>query len=185
MTIEMFAKKEVELLPTIAVSLWQPWACFLVEKLDGSIHTNREGKEFWRGLKSIETRSWKPSVDKFPLVMFIHAGMMNDEKAFKYFNMPLDLFGQYFHHGALIGTVEVYGFQEYNYSSWKDDRKYHQCWWDFDSKVKYGWLMRNPVKFKKPIPYRGGQKIFKIDFEKNPLREDWYGADRPDYDKDS
>lgn len=131
-----------------AISLWQPWASFLV-----------------MGTKKIETRGWHTSY-RGPLL--IHAA----QRRIKHELFLLSLQDEYrkamdglqWDHipfGALVGIVElidcvrterispVLSSTEVALGNYAHGR--------------YGWICSNPITFETPIPYKGQQGFFDVD----------------------
>lgn len=115
-----------------AISLWQPWASYLVS-----------------GEKKIETRGW-PTQYRGPLL--IHAAKTPQEcDREERKTLPF---------GALIGVVhlidcrrteeirEKLSNQEYSLGCYGDGR--------------FGWITERPMMFKDPIPYKGQQGFFEV-----------------------
>ncbi len=54
--------------------------------------------------------------------------------------------------GAIIGSVEVYGFVEHSDSVWAGE----------GPGAEWKWLVRDAKMFKKPIPYKGKLGLFTV-----------------------
>ena len=137
-----------------AISLWQPWATAIV-----------------CGAKKIETRSWSTKV--IGKVAIHAAKKWNDECASAYGYLTdrekfcallprddnYDLLPLPF--GAIIGTAEIIACSptetiidkisplEMALGNYSDGR--------------FGWLLKNAVRFKEPIPYKGMQGFFNVE----------------------
>ena len=67
--------------------------------------------------------------------------------------------------GAILGHVDMIGMIPLNHADFIDTKYMHL----YDTNEAflpqfplYGWLLKNPVKFDKPIPYKGQLGIFNI-----------------------
>jgi activating signal cointegrator 1 len=137
-----------------AISLWQPWASLIV-----------------LGAKTIETRSWATSY-RGPLL--IHAAKTTKEMDWILqppFAAALDSLGGggLPPIGAIIGKVELVGIWGTGDFAEKflDDDRGGFCERDFGNygEGRFGWILRDPVRFETPIPYRGRQGLFDVNEE--------------------
>jgi hypothetical protein len=129
-----------------ALSLWQPWALLTV-----------------LGAKKIETRSWGT---RYRGPLLIHAA-----KTFRkadrllclrepFAKALVDPTRQTFARGAIIGRCDLV------------DVRFMGLGFEFPPEPersfglyelgRYAWMFKNVVRFKQPIPYRGGQRIFNV-----------------------
>lgn len=143
-----------------AISLWQPWASLIVH-----------------GAKSIETRGYQTKVRGR---IAIHStkredvsarGLIISDPDFVQFFRSIKVNGQTWSghvydalpRGCILGTVELYGCvpvesfrdilpaglkfnisnQEYSFGNYEPGR--------------FGWLLRDPILFDTPIPFKGAQ----------------------------
>lgn len=140
-----------------AISLWQPWASLWIS-----------------GVKIHETRSWPyPHVGKIP-DMCVHAsktlvgapGAEVDDLCIKLFGMR---WRERLPRGALIGVVNVTDVI-------KTEDLFISRWWAEQTERarvdivcgnfapgRYAWRAApKPIRFDKPIPYLGKQRVFNI-----------------------
>jgi hypothetical protein len=148
-----------------ALSLWQPWASLWVH-----------------GEKKIESRSWYPLCVTPPFTLAIHASkkwnasladMCRDDpfcsaierigyRWSKHVSLMNDWANPFMPFGAMLGTVEVYGFINTN-KIVPDDEK-EKAFGNY-SPDRLGWLARNFNPFKTPIPMIGRQGIFNVEID--------------------
>ncbi len=115
------------------LSLKQPWATLIC-----------------MGIKDVENRSWRPK--EAPGRILIHAGATMDKYAQ---SEAEDIIGHELPKlpkGAIIGSVEVYGFVEHSESVWAGEGQGSE----------WKWLLRDAKMFKKPIPYKGKLGLFTV-----------------------
>jgi hypothetical protein len=150
-----------------AISLWQPWASAVV-----------------LGSKTIETRHWSTPY-RGPLV--IHAakrkviselreydfdnamlGALSSEDAdFRVYGCSL---ADRLPFGAIVGTVDVVNclpvekISSFVLFDPSGDDPFQWCERDLGNfgAGRFGWILRNPRRFKTPIPYRGRQSFFDV-----------------------
>jgi hypothetical protein len=136
-----------------AVSLWQPWASLIVA-----------------GTKKIETRSWNTNIRGR---VAIHASKKRDAFSLELMDTPefqdglriydtsgrgktwiTDITDTF---GCVVGTVEIIDSLpiEQLYRT-KYDTPQERAFGDW-TEGRWGWVLRNPVLFEKPIPARGAQ----------------------------
>jgi hypothetical protein len=155
------------------ISLWNPWATMIVTPHpDPKIRTLIGGSI--RGIKQFETRSWIIKPGDY----LIHAAKKwGDEQIYKTTNNPhfikymKDLTPMAF--GAIIGKVTfgehissaVFQANGPAYSTTPEEEYYFGDW----SPNRFGIIIKNPVKFKDPIPWRGQQGVWKIPLRDLPL----------------
>ncbi|MDR2687713.1 MAG: methyltransferase domain-containing protein [Oscillospiraceae bacterium] len=126
-----------------ALTLWQPWAQYIVT-----------------GEKRVETRGWPTKIRG---EIAVHAAKRKPDKTIRFADLPL---------GAIVGTVEImdcvpieelYGSQydtplERSYGDWAQGR--------------YGWILRNPKRFEMPIAATGHQGFWQWDQERTTMHHD-------------
>lgn len=148
------------------LSLWQPWASAVV-----------------LGTKRIETRGWYTSY-RGPLLIHAAKHLVLSEMtlrlkepewmtALQALGNPadFDVIEEYLPFGAIIGKTDLVACKQADEITWDDLKRYggragdlaeiEDQLGDF-SPGRFGWLQENPVRFEKPIPYRGYQKIFDV-----------------------
>ena len=141
------------------LSLWQPWASLIVH-----------------GRKSIETRGYPTNVRGR---IAIHATKSAGEfdytnelqsatfqMVFGFSNHPLEtpLLALYrLPRGAIIGTVEVYDcLPVERFKDGRDLSKSERAFGNYEA-GRYGWLLRNPILLRHPIPVKGKQGWWNFD----------------------
>lgn len=120
-----------------ALSIKQPWAWLVCE-----------------GYKDVENRNWRTN---FRGRVFIHASKQYDRDAV--FPRGIDgaqqveiiahaaaVFGNDYPLGAIIGEVDIVDCVLESKSPWFAG--------------KFGWVLKNPVLYDKPIPCKGKQRFF-------------------------
>ncbi|OGC44459.1 hypothetical protein A2V54_00360 [candidate division WWE3 bacterium RBG_19FT_COMBO_53_11] len=127
-----------------ALSVRQPWTNLIV----------------W-GLKDIEIRTW---VTNYRGLLLIHAGATLDR--FGMVRFPMATIPM----GAIIGSVKLVDIVRFTRRTWKEwgDRHLDIGRFPTDREL-YGWILEDPRPFAKPIPYKGLQKLFKV--ESKPVRQ--------------
>lgn len=139
------------------ISLWQPWASAVV-----TAHPTKHSNKGIVPIKQNETRSWPTD---FVGNVLVHAAKKRSRQNDKIYNgWPFDLFHNEIgplEHGCIIGCVQITGcttseYWIYNHTPEMESthEEYHMG--DF-SAGRYAFPLLNPVKFKKPIPYKGRQ----------------------------
>lgn len=133
------------------ISLWQPWATLLVT-----------------GHKVHETRSWPTNVRG---TVAIHAAKKKDAEArdlvlqhpFCDALNGLELDDLPF--GCILGTVDIVACVRTEGDVWIGPWN-EQAEWDYYfgnfSPDRWAWRCANPVRWPKPIPYRGMQGFFDV-----------------------
>jgi hypothetical protein len=121
------------------LSLKQPYADLLVS-----------------GKKTIEVRTWNP---KFRGEFLVHASKNVDKKACERYKIDPDSVVT----GAILGRAILYDVKVYeNRNSFLRDRKKHFAVTDYVH-PKYGFLMKRPRRFRKPIVMRGKLGFFNVE----------------------
>ena len=126
--------------PMKCISLKQPYAEFLAI-----------------GKKTIETRRWST---KFRGSFLIHASRTVDFEACKHYNTDRDKIIK----GAIIGKAVIYDVKEYqNTIEFESDKNKHLSLNEFvNNKHLYGFLIKDAIKFDKPVPYLGKMGFFEV-----------------------
>jgi len=155
------------------ISLLQPWASLIVA-----------------GHKKIETRSWNT---KYRGELLIHSssgwsGLQNEiscKEPFYKLLTALGFTGVKAAHkcglplGAIIGKVEIASTLETEKIilckdagiPLKEDAGFNKEAWDLETafgdftKGRFGWLTKNPVQFKEPIPAKGNRGFWNYDLK--------------------
>lgn len=134
--------------PVYGLTLWQPWASFIV----------------W-GLKTIETRSWPPH--HVPPVLAIHAA-----KTTRYDGMLAELWSKAglpdpapdprtLPHGALVALAPVEGLGPTESAR---PSSVDFVLGDFRPQ-RFAWYLGRVQALEEPIPFRGRQGLFRLDHE--------------------
>lgn len=120
-----------------AITIKQPWASLIVS-----------------GQKDIENRTWKTS---FRGRVLIHAGMKSDNHWDSPVYEKVDSFlreiskggtdWSNYHHGAIIGSVEIVDCVRNHPSVWAE-------------KGVWNWVLANPIKFGRPVEGVKGKLSF-------------------------
>jgi hypothetical protein len=99
------------------------------------------------GHKDIENRSWPIYKQE---TLLIHAAKKIDLEELNWVRLhfPKISLPEHFTTGAIIGQAEVVGCVESHESEWFTG--------------PYGFVLRNPIKYPKPIPYRGALGLFEV-----------------------
>ena len=151
-----------------ALSVWQPWAWPIVH-----------------GFKDVENRFWST---KFRGRLFIHAskrwGSSSDHtsarlaiqvKLLGHGNANLEFIDWYVRadnadvltpemgFGAIVGEVTLDNCTNGSLSVWGEERTVH-------------WRLSNAIAYKHPIPYRGHQSLFKVEFD---MHQEDYALTQP------
>ena len=110
------------------------------------------------GKKTIELRGWNT---KFRGTLLIQASMKPDVSACERRKIDAKILVV----GAIIGKVELYDVKEYkNNKEFVRDKEEHLALNDIsDYNYKYGFLLKNAVRFDKPMPLKGKLGIFDTD----------------------
>ena len=104
------------------------------------------------GKKTIELRSWNT---RFRGEFLVHAAQSirrDDARRLKA--------GSKFVTGAIVGKTELVGVKRYETESeLRGDYKRHLASKEFQ-KSRYGFVLKNPKKFRVPVPYKGRLGLF-------------------------
>ncbi len=108
------------------------------------------------GKKTIELRNWNTN---FRGTFLVHASGNIDGEACDYFKMPQESFVR----RAAIGQAELYRVKKYlNSEEFARDQSKHLATGKYTND-KYGFELRNPVRFGKPIYIPGKLGFFEVD----------------------
>jgi activating signal cointegrator 1 len=135
-----------------AISLLQPWASFVV-----------------KGLKRFETRTWDT---KYRGLLLIHASKGKSEPSRMLCKMGTDahLIEDYntLPFGAIIGAVELVETYKTDFilekcmiSDYNPPQSLEAQLGDY-SPNRFGWYLKNPIVFDKPIPLKGNLGIWNV-----------------------
>lgn len=140
-----------------AVTLWQPWATFMVLTREAGLAE-----------KAFETRSW-PTHYRGPLA--IHASKKLVAEAIEVYHLvPWVSFIMYKHgfkslqdlpFGCVLGTVELIDCHKTNDIACHLSKAERELG-DY-TRGRYAWQCINPVRFEKPIPCAGHQGLWDWD----------------------
>lgn len=114
------------------ISIRQPWAQLIID-----------------GHKNIENRKWKTN---FRGRILVHASLTIDQIAVKE-NLNYLSRSPFFTTGCILGSIEIIGIITETTLSDK-----YRLWFE----GPFGWVLENPVRFIKPIPYKGQLSIFEV-----------------------
>jgi hypothetical protein len=123
------------------ISLKQPYAELLVS-----------------GKKTIECRTWST---RFRGDFLIHASKTVDIEACVYYKMDINLVVK----GSIIGKALIYNIKKYvsNDEFVLDKNKHLSLQNLHNNKIIYGFLIKDAVRFARPIPYLGKLGFFEVD----------------------
>ncbi len=124
----------VESIP--AISIRQPWAELIL-----------------RGKKTIEVRSWDTT---YRGILYLHTGKV--PAGYK----ALDLGLQDVFRGGYVGTINLASTIVFTPELWEQWRELHLSDGPFREGL-FAWMIRNPRRFKNPIPGPGALGIFHPD----------------------
>lgn len=107
------------------------------------------------GKKTIELRKWNT---KFRGDFLIHASKTIDKDSYYIKQIRPDKLVT----GAIIGKAYLYDVKKYNdKKSFLEDKNKHLSENEYD--FAYGFLIKNPIKFEKPILFSGKLGFFEVD----------------------
>lgn len=108
------------------------------------------------GRKTIELRKWNT---KFRGRFLVHASKNIDLDSCRRLGLKSDELAS----GAIIGSACIYGVKRYNnkIGFLKDSRK-HLADYDGYHKSKYGFLLKDARRLRKPVPYKGMLNFFNV-----------------------
>lgn len=108
------------------------------------------------GRKSIELRVWNT---KFRGRFYVHASKKTDIGACR----DLGIDPRALINGAILGSVEIYKVKRYkSRKEFLSDSGKHLASFKKFGKSKYGFLLKNPRRLKKPIKYKGRLNFFNV-----------------------
>ena len=116
-----------------ALSIRQPWAELILS-----------------GRKTIEIRTWSTSY-RGPL--WLHAGRKEDPELQRYFKLR-NLF-----HGGFVGQAVISSVLRLDKDRWERWRYLHLSEGPMPPEV-YGWVLRDPNRFARPLPAPGSLGLF-------------------------
>jgi len=122
-----------------ALSVRQPWSWLIVN-----------------GHKDVENRTWPPTkYISVPQRIYIHTGKKPDnldrDRVIRIENLIDDVlpFYRFMQYGAIVGEVDIVGFERYSKSPWAESGMCH-------------WQLENPVAYPEPLPYKGNLGLFEV-----------------------
>ena len=108
------------------------------------------------GKKSIELRKWNT---KFRGEFLVHASKKINKESAQRNNLDFARLVT----GAIIGKATLYDVKVYDSkNSFLKDKNKHLAPHDFMN-YQFGFLVKNPRRFKKPIPIAGKLRFFEVD----------------------
>lgn len=115
------------------------------------------------GKKTIELRNWNTN---FRGEFLIHAPIKIRKEDCKRLKIPRQLIT-----GAIVGKVELVNVKRYkSKTEVKMDQKYHLASKDHLDR-KYGFILKNPKKFKIPINWKGQLNFFDVELPKSTIKD--------------
>ena len=141
----------------LALTIHQPWAWAIVA-----------------GHKPVENRTWIPPRAFIGSVLFIHAGKSLDMPAVAKVKAEIGIAGALLDPardlvtGAIVGCARYMGTATEDASlrvpgvEVQDAERYIRSPW---YSGPFGWVLSEPVKFAKPVPARGMQKLWSPDHD--------------------
>ena len=108
------------------------------------------------GKKLIECRKW---YTKFRGEFLIHASKTIDVKACEYYKINSNDIAR----GSIIGKAKLYDVKKYlDYKEYLIDKDKHFSLNHYNDKIIYGFLIKNAIRFKQNIPYKGKLGLFEV-----------------------
>ncbi len=108
------------------------------------------------GRKRIELRRWNT---RFRGEFLIHASLNIYPEACRQFGVDPTRIAR----GAVIGKAVLYGVKEYDsVGEFVADEKLHLATYDAFGDSRYGFQIKDAVRFKKPIPAKGSLNFFEL-----------------------
>jgi hypothetical protein len=108
------------------------------------------------GKKLIECRKW---YTKFRGDFLIHASKTIDVKSCEYYKININDVAR----GSIIGKAKLYDVKKYlNYKEYLVDKDKHFSLSPYANKIIYGFLIKDAIKFKRIIPYKGKLGFFEV-----------------------
>lgn len=102
--------------------------------------------------KDVENRTWAPSEQYIGSTLLIHVSQKDDGDellAFVHGSLVKKLKEYPKHLGAIIGSVQLVGFDSASRSRWAEPGCVH-------------WLLSNPKPLRNPVPWKGRLGIFRV-----------------------
>ncbi len=139
-----------------ALSLWQPWA---------SVIFYCYGPNY--PVKPDETRGWPTKIRGR---VAIHAAKRRyggwDSNQYRIRIMALGLKWETLPLGCIVGTAEIVDCQPAQEVALQRD-KYQLFWGDYrmqgdDGKARFAFILRDPIQFLHPVPWKGRQGFFEV-----------------------
>jgi hypothetical protein len=137
---------------TEALSFWMPWAwlCCTPRPDDPSLPIKDVENRLWACPPSKQGRIYIHGARKFEMEAF---GIDLRQKLKEYPGVweTLMSMSKTWKEGAILGEVDIIDCVVDSWSPWavRDGRHWH-------------WLLANPVRYDRPIPYRGSRKFFEV-----------------------
>ena len=138
------------------LSLWQPWASVIFE-------TDEQGKM----VKPDETRCWWTSVrGRIAIHAAKHQLKGDDRHHYGSMLLPLGLRWHELPYGCIIGTVELAHCISAKVIA-KNREDWQLVWGDYrdvgdDGKERFAFVLRNPIRLPRPVPWKGSQGFFVV-----------------------
>ena len=138
------------------LSLWNPWASVIFEHDDAG-----------RMVKPDETRCWWTSVRGRIAIHAAKYQIKDDERRhYESLLLSLGLRWRELPFGSIIGTVELTHCISAPVIA-KDREDWQLVWGDYravgdDGKARYAFVLRDPIRLPKPIPWKGRQGFFNV-----------------------
>jgi hypothetical protein len=130
--------------------------CFLDNKLKCISLKQPYAEMLVIGKKIIECRRWNT---KFRGNFLIHASKTIDKNVCEYYDIKVDDLER----GSIIGKANLYDVKEYlNYQEFILDKDKHFSLSPNTDRIIYGFLVKDAVKIKKSIPYKGKLGFFEV-----------------------
>jgi hypothetical protein len=108
------------------------------------------------GKKLIECRKW---YTKFRGDFLIHASKTIDMEACEYYKISSNDVAR----GYIIGKAKLFEVKKYlNYKEYFLDKDKHFSLNHYNDKIIYGFLIKNAIRFKQNIPYKGKLGLFEV-----------------------
>lgn len=116
------------------------------------------GQLIVEGRKTIELRIWNT---KFRGDFLVHASKVPFKDQYEKFGYEKDSLPL----GAIVGQATLVDVKNYQLiEEWKADYPKHLAGNEFEAS-DYGFILTNPIKFEKPIPYKGQLQFFEVDVD--------------------
>ena len=114
------------------------------------------------GKKTIELRNWNT---RYRGEFLVHAPVKIRKEDCKRLKISTKLIT-----GAIIGKIEIFDVKKYETAyELKQDKRFHLASKNFHNR-KYGFILKNPKKFRTPIPYKGKLNFFDVKLPKSEFK---------------